>query len=112
MKRQALENFEDSSGSETDVGEARDSEIDIEEASDSETDAKEDEDVVIGRRFMHRGSNVVFAMVYRTNWANEMLDHWGMDRRRLIKEEKNFPDEGVSIEFLVILYLDREIIFN
>ena len=49
---------------------------------------------------------------YRTNWVNKMLDAWGMNRRRLIDEEEDFPDEGVSIKFLVLLYLDGEIKFN
>ena len=41
-----------------------------------------------------------------------MLDDWPMDRRRLIQEEQGFPDEGVSIKFLVFLYLDGKIKFN
>ena len=100
-----------SSGSDTDIGEATDSEVDIEEASDCETDAEDDKNVV-HRGFIHRGPNVVFAMVYHSNWANKMLDDWAMDRRHLIQEEEDFPDEGISIKFLVFLYLDGTIKLN
>ena len=69
VKRSAWENLEDSSGSKTEVGESTDSEVDRDEASNSEVDAKDFQNID------SRG------FVYRTDWANKMLDHWAMDRR-------------------------------
>ena len=44
---------------------------------------------------------------YRSEWVIEMLDDWGMNWRRLIVEEEDFPDEGVSIKFQVLLYISN-----
>ena len=110
VKRLALEHLEESSGSETEIGESSDSEVDMEEAPVPEVNAGEYRHAF---PFVPEDQYMYSPLTeYRSEWANEMLDDWGMNRRRLIVEEEDFPDEGVSIKFLVLLYLYCEIKFN
>ena len=106
VKRLALENLEESSGSETEIEELTDSEVEMEEAPAPEINAvyrvHVSWDLYLYARFLED----------RTTWNIEMLNDWGMSRRRLIREEEDLPDEGVSIKFLILLYLDGEINFN
>ena len=116
VKRLALGNLEESSGSETEVEESSGSETEIEELTDSEVEIEEapaPEINAVDRVHVSRDlySYACF-LEDRETWAIEMLDDWGMSRRRLIREEEDFPDEGVSIKFLILLYLDGEIDFN
>ena len=98
------------SGSEAEIGESTDSEVDMEEAPVPEINAEEYVNVIPAAQ----EDQYMYASIleYRTKWANEMLADWGMNGRRLIDEEEDFPDKGVSIKFLVLLYLDGEIKFN
>ena len=120
VKRLALEHLEELRGSETEIGKSSGSETEIGESSDSEVDMEEAPvPEVNAREYSHAFSVIpedqyMYSPIteYRSEWANEMLDDWGMNRRRLIVEEDDFPDEGVSIKFLVLLYLYCEIKFN
>ena len=49
-------------------------------------------------------NNVVDASVYYSYCANEMFDNRGMNRRRLIQEEEQFPDEAVSMKLFALLF--------
>ena len=92
VKRQALENLEDLSDSETDVEEATDSEVDIEE----------DDRIVSAEQ----ENSIIDASTPYTCWAYKMLDEWGWDRSPLIIEEQWCPDERVNSKLSIFILLN------